>query len=80
MIRFLRRVLTAAVNAIKALFRVIHHGVLDEEHPSVARRRLICIHCPHSTTFAGQDRCSKCDCFVKLKSRLATERCPIHRW
>lgn len=40
------------------------------------RRVATCIECPYFR--AG--RCARCGCFVALKAKLVTERCPLGRW
>jgi hypothetical protein len=42
------------------------------------RRMAICEECPFLKRPAKQ--CSKCGCFMKLKSRIEKAHCPIHKW
>lgn len=45
--------------------------------PGLRQRRLgLCQACPYR---AG-DRCTKCGCFVSVKTRLQTEACPVGKW
>lgn len=87
MILFLNRVLTALANATKALLRILGAASRDDtvllEHDSdiVAFRRMTCEGCPHRLPVAGGlGRCRECECFIQIKTRLATERCPDNRW
>lgn len=41
------------------------------------RRVKICKECPMLTKL---QRCKQCGCFVGLKTRLTTERCPLEKW
>ena len=87
MILFLNRVLTALTNATKALLRIIGAASRDDtvllecDSDIVLYRRDTCKKCPHRLPVAGgMGRCRKCECFVQIKTRLATERCPLGRW
>jgi hypothetical protein len=71
---------TQVGNALGALGRVVGavvHGekvtVSEEEQ---ARRMEICRSCEHF----DKGRCKLCGCFKNLKTRLATEHCPIEKW
>lgn len=50
----------------------------------LAKRQAICAACPHSKKFLKKltniSQCGLCQCFVKWKTRLATEECPDGRW
>ena len=41
------------------------------------RRAVICATCPNKTIL---NRCKKCGCFVALKTKLKTEKCPEGKW
>lgn len=41
------------------------------------RRAAICATCPNLSALR---RCKKCGCFVDLKTRLSTEKCPVGKW
>ena len=43
-----------------------------------ARRMTICEECPFLKRPAKQ--CSKCGCFMNLKSRIKKAHCPMHKW
>ena len=46
------------------------------------KRREICLSCPFfdSTAYFGDGKCTKCGCDMKIKTRMATESCPIGNW
>lgn len=44
----------------------------------IARRMSICEECPFLKRPMKQ--CSKCGCFMKLKTKLERSHCPIHKW
>lgn len=46
------------------------------ELPDIYRIRDICGGCDKN--YRGQ--CSECTCFIKLKSMLKTEQCPLGKW
>ena len=41
------------------------------------RRMEICKQCPHLTK---RNRCKKCGCFMKIKTKLKRVNCPIYKW
>lgn len=41
-------------------------------------RLAICAECPFF--LKGSKRCSKCGCFMKLKTSLEQAKCPVHKW
>lgn len=41
------------------------------------RRMEICAACPRRSNI-GQ--CRECGCFLNLKTRLTTEKCPLDKW
>ena len=45
-------------------------------------RKSICNSCEffEPKAFYGDGRCAKCGCDFKLKSKMATESCPIGKW
>lgn len=58
--------------------------ILDLLHKSryappatTAARRAVCSKCPQRTRLG---RCLQCGCFTNLKTKLATEACPIGKW
>jgi len=43
----------------------------------IAKRRLqICKKCPH----LFKTNCTRCGCFVKIKTEYADQECPIKKW
>jgi Family of unknown function (DUF6171) len=47
-----------------------------EISPKADERLSICESCDR----LENGRCKECSCFVKLKVRLATEKCPLSKW
>ena len=75
-----------AVNITAAAIRSAAH-VARTGHPfasenEIARRAEACRAC--ETWVEATDRCSLerggCGCFLKMKRKLAAERCPLARW
>ena len=50
-------------------------GAASEE---VEKRRSICRSCEYYNSF--QDRCTKCGCFLAVKTYLKASNCPINKW
>ena len=44
------------------------------------RRLNICKGCPHYVEFMGTHRCNECNCFSKLKVKVAAAKCPLDKW
>ena len=45
----------------------------------LAKTRMeICKTCPH--LFAPTKQCKKCGCFMLIKTKLASQTCPIGKW
>lgn len=42
------------------------------------QRYAVCVDCPHLTKLTSQ--CSKCGCFMKVKTKLKGAVCPIGKW
>lgn len=65
----------SAVEWARAGFAVVS----DEEYQ---KRWDICHSCPFfdSNAFFGDGKCTKCGCDFKLKSKMATEKCPEGKW
>jgi hypothetical protein len=43
----------------------------------LARRRALCDACEHKTSVG---LCGKCFCIIALKTKWASQSCPIHKW
>lgn len=71
-----------AKNAVKALKRVVvavSTGSKVFVGEKIEGQRLdACHRCPHFLPKTKQ--CELCGCFVAAKAKLATEKCPDHRW
>jgi hypothetical protein len=67
-------------NAAAAAWRALGAAVKGEElvvSPiAEAGRMRACISCDRLES----KRCKECGCFVALKTKLATENCPLNRW
>lgn len=61
------------------------HAALDDAFsgekvsPEIREERYnICLSCEH--LFQPTQSCKKCGCFVKAKTWLPSQYCPIHKW
>jgi hypothetical protein len=50
----------------------------DENIALWKKRFMICQTCPHF--ISGPKLCRKCNCFMPLKTRIKSQRCPIGKW
>jgi hypothetical protein len=74
----LARIVHGAVGLIKAIV-----GIDRAPAAVVAARVQICRQCDHATRHRDGVRvlkCRECACWIKLKTRLAGEHCPLGRW
>jgi hypothetical protein len=74
----LARLVHGAVQVGKALIGI------DRAPAAVTEsRRAICRHCDRATRHKDGVRvlrCQECDCWIKFKTRLAGEKCPLGKW
>ncbi len=63
----------AGVRVIKA---VTHRQRISASTEEQQRRLSICEVCE----FSKNGTCQKCGCFIRFKTKLETEHCPIHKW
>jgi ribosomal protein L37E len=71
-----------AKNAAKALKRVVNAVAAGSTvfvgEKITAQRLDACHRCPSFLPKTGQ--CAECGCFVRVKAKLSTEACPLHKW
>ncbi|TGM04885.1 hypothetical protein EHQ76_07295 [Leptospira barantonii] len=54
---------------------------IEEEKTKFAEERLsACLSCSLILFGFLSERCSLCGCFVRLKTKLKSESCPISKW
>lgn len=62
------------------VLHALRHAVATGEvlaNASITKTRIeVCDVCEHKTGV----RCSKCGCFISLKTAVATANCPIGKW
>lgn len=72
----------APKNAVKAIKRVavaVATGSTVFVGEKITAQRLdACHRCPFYLPKTKQ--CAECGCFVQVKAKLATEKCPKHKW
>lgn len=62
----------------ESLNEYINSGQADVTDQVFFRRMKICTDCEfYKKTLS---RCDKCGCFLHIKARWATEKCPIDKW
>ena len=66
---------------MKSLFTIAKNAAIgvDQSVPEAVKeeRRAICSACPKLKT-TGQ--CGECFCFIKAKSLIRQEKCPLDKW
>ena len=70
--------LKGAVKAVKAAV-----GLDQAPERVIESRREVCRQCDRATRHKDGVRvlkCLECSCWIKLKTRLAGEKCPLGRW
>jgi hypothetical protein len=71
-------VVEQAGNLARSLWRWALTGFKVSDRKETKRRLAICLECPEFDPKQG--RCKICGCVAKLKSRLASDHCPINKW
>ena len=61
--------------ALKALFNFARRPEIVPQQVEEERQK-ICDDCEHSN---GR-QCLVCSCYIPLKTKLSTEKCPIQKW
>lgn len=73
---------TITVNAMKsvgsAISSLLKKEPLKAESEEATKRLEICRSCEFF--IKTSERCSKCGCFMALKTHLRAEKCPVGRW
>jgi len=74
--RRIKRISRSAKDLGKAAKDIAQRRFVEKE--VVENRLEICSTCPHLRKSMNQ--CTKCGCFMKLKTRLTSSTCPIGKW
>jgi hypothetical protein len=67
------------VNAVQAAARVARVAAVEDprvEKTLQKKRLCICQDCGYMQGY----QCSRCECFIRLKTMLKTEKCPEGKW
>lgn len=73
------KVAKGMANLIAKTSNAIAHGEKIMSPAEIAHRRInICEKCPSLDKDLG--RCLECGCFVKAKTRVNFEECPLGKW
>ena len=65
-------------NNIKKAEKKAHSLIELVDAEEQQRRYSICENCPHLTKHTFQ--CEHCGCFMKVKTKLTSAKCPIGKW
>lgn len=63
------------INFLKALLKLAKRQELTPK-PIEEKRQKICDACEHNE----HNQCQVCTCFIPLKTKFATEKCPKNKW
>jgi hypothetical protein len=74
-IQMAKNVAKTTIDTVKSIAAGNPLNVSDEE---VNRRKSICNEC--SFFNKAQERCSKCGCYMAIKTYLKSATCPIGKW
>lgn len=61
-----------------ALMQVVKGGAMLADKDVVENRINLCINCEYF--IHNQSRCSKCGCFMTVKTRIQSSKCPVGKW
>ena len=53
-------------------------NIILHDQDIIDKRFSMCQDCEHFINITSQ--CKKCGCFMKVKTKLATSRCPVGKW
>lgn len=75
----IREMVFGLTDAVKDNIKnLTQRGVVIATEEVATNRMNICLGCEF---FIKDDcRCSKCGCFMKLKTRLDVSKCPVNKW
>jgi len=71
-----RSAVAMAGNLGRSLIEWSASGFKTCQSDELTKRLGICSSCEYSLNH----RCLKCGCFIEVKTRLATSKCPINKW
>ncbi len=69
---------TQSATAVRAIGRFVGSGFKIASPSDQAMRRIICNGCDRFD--ASQGRCLECSCIIGIKTRMASESCPLGLW
>lgn len=75
-----------ALSLMKATGKAVKHTVTKRDSivattELVSERMSKCLQCPHITRNKhNSPRCTKCGCWLNVKTAVRTEECPIGEW
>lgn len=61
-----------------SLMQLARGGAVFSDKETTEKRMNECLNCEF--LIPAQSRCSKCGCFMNMKTRLQTSTCPIGKW
>lgn len=61
-----------------SLMQLARGGAVFSDKETTEKRMNECLNCEF--LIPAQSRCSKCGCFMNMKTRLQTSKCPIGKW
>jgi hypothetical protein len=75
----LKEMVFGLTDAIKdSIQNLVSRGVILAKEEVADKRMQLCLDCEFF--IKDQCRCSKCGCFMKVKTRLDTSKCPVNKW
>ena len=74
-IQMVKNLSSSILNATKALTK---GEKVRSSKGEAAERMKICAGCEHYVK--EENRCHLCGCFLNVKTKVATERCPVDKW
>lgn len=65
-------------DVIKTVQSVSNGNSINADDSEIAKRKSICNSCEFFNS--TQDRCTKCGCYMAVKTYLKASSCPINKW
>ena len=67
-------------NVVSAAVKMVRNGAKFVSEEIRKKRMDTCLDCDRCISSWGQPRCTECGCFVGLKTKIASESCPLDKW
>lgn len=69
------------IKSIKHISKGIYNYIFNKNKDISAKRTKICDNCKEIIIYGKDEKiCGQCGCFIKLKTKVLEEKCPLNKW